>query len=43
MLSENEKHEVYKINKHKIALGRGNDKRRAQVDGIRTLNRGYLV
>ena len=37
MLFENKKHEVYTVNKHKIALKRDDDKRLVQVDGITTL------
>ena len=37
MLFENKKHEVYMVNKHKVALNRDNDKRLAQADGITTL------
>ena len=40
MLFENKKHEVYTVNKHKIALNRDDDKRLAQADGIA---RGYLA
>ena len=43
MLLENKKHEVYTVNKHKIALNRDGDKRLAQVDGITTLARGYVA
>ena len=42
MLFENKKHEVYTVNKHKIALNRDDDKRLVQVDGI-TLARGYVM
>ena len=42
MLFENKKHELYTVNKHKIALDRGNDKRLGQADGITTLARGYI-
>ena len=37
MLFENKKHDVYTVNKHKIALNRDDDKRLVQVDGITTL------
>ena len=43
MLSENKKHEVYIVNKHKIALNRDYDKRVLQANGITTLARGYLA
>ena len=39
MLFENKKHEVYTINKHKIALNRDADKRLFQADGITALAR----
>ena len=42
MLFENKKHELYTVNKHKIALDRDNDKRLVQADGITTLARGYI-
>ena len=43
MLFENKKHEVYTVNKYKIALNRGNDKRIVQADVITTLARGYVA
>ena len=43
MLFENKKHEVYTVNKYKIALNRDDDKRIVQADGITTLARGYLA
>ena len=43
MLCENKKHEVYTVNKHKIALNRDDDKSLVQADGITTLARGYVV
>ena len=43
MLFENKKHEVYTVNKHKIALNREDDKRVVQADGITTLARGYVA
>ena len=43
MLFENKRHEVYTVNKHKIALNRDDDKRVAQADGITTLARGYVA
>ena len=43
MLFENKKHEVYSVNKHKIALNRDDDKRLVQADGITTLARGHVA
>ena len=43
MLFENKKHEVYTVNKHKIALNRDDDKRIVQADGTTTLARGYVA
>ena len=43
MLFENKKHELYTVNKHKIALNRDDDKRLVKADGITTLARGYLA
>ena len=43
MLFENKKHEVYMVNKHRIALNRDDDKRIVQTDEITTLARGYAV
>ena len=43
MLLENKKHEVYTVNKHKIALNRDDDKRLVQADGITTLTRGDVA
>ena len=40
---ENKKHEVYTVNKHKLALNRDDEKRIVQADGIITLARGYVV
>ena len=40
MLFENKKHEVYMVNKHKIALNRDNGKMLVQADEITTLSRG---
>ena len=42
MLFENKKHDVYTINKHKIALNRDDGKKLVQADGITTLARGYV-
>ena len=42
MLFENKKHEVYAVNKHKIAPDRDDDKRLVQADEITTLARGYV-
>ena len=39
MLFENKKHEVYTVNKHKIALNRDDNKRIVQVNGITTMAR----
>ena len=39
---ENKKHEVYTVNKYKIALNRDDDKRIVQADGITTLAWGYV-
>ena len=43
MLFENKKHEVYIVNKHKIALNRDDNKSVVQADGITTLARGYVA
>ena len=43
MLFENKKHEVYTVNKYKIALNRDDDKRIVQADGITTLARGHVA
>ena len=43
MLFENKKHEVYTVNKHKIALNRDNDERIVQAAGITTLAREYAA
>ena len=43
MFFENKKHEVYTVNKHKIALSRDDDKRLVQADGITTLARRYVA
>ena len=42
-LFENKKHEVYTVNKYKVALNRDDDKRIVQADGITTLARGYVA
>ena len=43
MLFENKKHEVYTVNKHKIALNTGDDKRLVQANGITTLASGQVA
>ena len=43
MLFENKKHEVYTVNKYKIALNRDDKKRLVQADRITTLARGYVA
>ena len=43
MLFEHKKHEVFTVNKCKIALNREDDKRIIQDDGITTLARGYAA
>ena len=43
ILFENKKHDMYTVNKHKIALNRDNDKRVVQTDGITTLARGHVA
>ena len=43
MLFENKKHEIYTVNKYKIALNRDADKRVVQADGITTLTRAYVA
>ena len=43
MLFENKKHEVYKLNKHKIALKRDDDKRLVQANGIATLAKEHVA
>ena len=43
MLFENKKHEVYMVNKHRIALNRDDDKRIVQTDGITILARGNAL
>ena len=43
ILFENKNHEVYTVNKHKIALNRDDDKRILQADGIATIARGYVA
>ena len=43
MLFENKKHEVYKVNKHKKARNREDEKRLVQADGITTLARGHVA
>ena len=43
MLFENKNHEIYTVNKCKIALNRNDDKRLVQKDGITTLARGFAA
>ena len=44
MLFENEKHEVYTVNKYKIdSLNRGDDKSIVQADEVITLDMGYVA
>ena len=43
ILFENKKHEVYTVNKDKLALNRDSDKRAVEADGITTLARGYVA
>ena len=43
MSFENKKHEVYTVNKYKVALNRDDDKRIVQGDGITILARGYVA
>ena len=43
MLSENKKHKVYTVNKHKTALNKDYDKGLAQADGITTLAKGNVA
>ena len=43
LLFENKKHEIYTVNKHKIALNIDCDKRILQADGITTLARGHAA
>ena len=40
MFFENKKHEIYTVNRRKIALNRDDDKRLVKQDGITTLARG---
>ena len=42
MLVENKRHEIYTVNKNKIALNRDDDKRTVQADRITTLARGHV-
>ena len=43
MLFENNRHEVYTVNKHKLALNRDDDNRIVQANGIITLARGHVA
>ena len=40
---ENKKHEVYTVNKYKIALNRDDYERIAQADGITKFARGHVA
>ena len=42
MLVENKRHEIYTVNKNKIALNRDDDKRIVQADRITTLAREHV-
>ena len=43
ILFENKKHEVYTVNKDKLALNRDSDNSVVQADGITKLARGYVA
>ena len=43
ILFENKKHEMYTVNKHKIALNRDEDKRLVQADGIKTTMSSFFL
>ena len=43
MLFENKKHEVYTVDKYKIALNKDDDKRIVHADRITILARGYVA
>lgn len=43
MLFENKEHNIYKVNKCKIALNRDDDKMLVQADGITMLVRGHYT
>ena len=43
ILIYNKKHELYTVNKHKIALNRDECERRMQADDTATLAKGYLA
>ena len=43
MFFEYKKHEVYTVDKYKVALNRDEDKRVVQADGITTLAKGYAA
>ena len=40
---EKKKHELYTVNKYKIALNRDDNKRIVRIDGITTLSRGQVA
>ena len=40
---ENKKHELYTVNKYKIALNRDDNMRIVRIDGITTLARGQVA
>ena len=43
ILFENKKHEVYTVNKHKIALNRDDGKGFVQADGVTTIAREHVA
>ena len=43
MLFEPKKHEIFTVNKYKIALNRDDDKRIVQKDGVTTLAKGFKI
>ena len=43
MLFENKRHEVYTVNKYKLALNRDDSQRIVHADGITTLASGYIA
>ena len=42
-LFDNKRHDVYTVNKYKMALNRDGDERVVQGDGITALARGYVA